>query len=351
MDQKNILIVDDNVMNRELLGDMLEALGHKTVMAETGEEALEKIGADFDLVMMDVMMPGIDGYEATRRIREQFSFRDIPIIMVTALGDKESRLKAVEAGANDFIAKPVDKTELHVRTTSMLQFKEAQDAIKRHQEDLERTVQIRTAELRRALRFLSEAHLDTIRRLSIAAEYKDEDTAAHIHRMSHYSALLAEGIGRPEDEVELIKNASPMHDIGKIGIPDSILLKPGKLDAEEWELMKKHTTIGARILKGSDNELLQAGEVITMSHHEKMDGTGYPNGLSGEDIPLWGRICAVADVFDALTSKRPYKKAFPNEKAYEILREGRGNHFDPDILDAFFDRLDDVIAIQQKYQD
>ncbi|MDA2934716.1 HD domain-containing protein, partial [Acidobacteria bacterium AH-259-D05] len=194
-----------------------------------------------------------------------------------------------------------------------------------------------------AKQLIEEAHLDTIQRLAIVAEYKDEDTAVHIRRMSRYCGVLARALNMPPKEVELILHASPMHDVGKIGIPDAVLLKPGKLDAEEWNIMKQHTIMGAQILSGSQSELIQAGQVIALSHHEKWDGSGYPNGLAKEDIPLFGRICAVADVFDALTSKRPYKDAFPNEKAYKILEEGRGKHFDEHILEVFFKRLDEVL--------
>lgn len=277
---------------------------------------------------------------------------------MTALESKIDLVRAVESGANDFISKPVGRTELRVRMTSLLKMKEAQDGIKRYQEELEKTVEKRTAVLRQALENMAkaqrkthESHLDTIHRLAVAAEYKDGNTAANIRRMSHYCAILARGLNLPPSEVELILNASIMHDVGKIGIPDAILLKPGNLTEKEFEIMKQHTIIGARILSGSPSELLQAGEVIALSHHEKWDGSGYPNGLVGESIPLWGRICAVADVFDALTSKRLYKEALPNEKVYEILREGRGIHFGPSIVDMFFERLDEVVTIQGQYRE
>jgi len=355
---KRILIVDDEKLNRELLEDLVVSFGHKPEMAEDGVEAIAKLKLDIDLVLLDVMMPGMDGFEVARRIRDNPDTSDIPIVMVTSLTSKEDRLRAVQAGANDFITKPVDKTELQVRTASLLKMKEAQDAIKRYQVELEKKVDQRTADLRFALQDMAEAqrrthkaHLDTIVRLAIAAEYKDEDTAAHIHRMSHYCSIIARGLHLPPGEVEVILHASPMHDVGKIGIADAILFKPGKLDNGEWDIMKQHTTMGGRILSGSSSDLLQAGEVIAMSHHEKWDSSGYPKGLAGEDIPLHGRICAVADVFDALTSERPYKKDFSNEKAYEILREGRGTQFDPEVLDAFFERLNDIIAIQEQYND
>jgi putative two-component system response regulator len=355
---KHILIVDDEQANRELLEAMVEALGHIPETACDGVEALVKIKLGMDLILLDVMMPGMDGFEVARRIRQDPEAADVPIIMQTALTSKEDRLRAVEAGATDFIAKPVDKTELRVRATSLLRMKAAQDAVKRHQKELEETVQKRTAALRQALaetadsqRREHQAHLDTIHRLAVAAEYKDEDTAAHIERMSRYSGMLAKHLKLAPGEVELILLASPMHDVGKIGIPDAILLKPGKLEPEEWKVMQSHSAIGARILGGSPSELLKAGEIIAMCHHEKWDGSGYPKGLAGDAIPLWGRICAVADVFDALTSRRPYKPAFPNEKAVEILKDGIGKHFDPPLVELFIKNLEEVVTIQQEYRD
>ncbi|MCK4640789.1 MAG: response regulator [Candidatus Marinimicrobia bacterium] len=356
--RKRILIVDDEELNRELLEDLIESFGHEPETACDGIEALAKLKLDIDLILMDVMMPGMDGFEVTRRIKEDHETSDIPVVMVTALTSKEDRLRAVEVGANDFITKPIDKTELRIRTASLLKMKEAQDTVKRYQAELEKKVEQRTADLRQALAEMAEsqrrtykAHLDTIHRLSIAAEYKDEDTASHIHRMSNYCAIIARGLHLSPGEVELILHASPMHDIGKIGTPDAVLLKPGKLNDDEWLIMKQHTTVGSSILSDSESELLQVGENIAKSHQEKWDGSGYPNGLAGEEIPLYGRICAVADVFDALTSKRPYKNAFSNEKALEIMKEGRGKHFDPRILDIFLEHFDNVIAIQKKYDD
>jgi len=193
--------------------------------------------------------------------------------------------------------------------------------------------------------------METIHKLSAAAEFKDEDTASHILRMSRYCAVIAKGHGLDEDQVDLILNSSPMHDIGKMGIPDAILLKPGKLTEEEWVVMRRHTGIGESILRGGSSKYLAAGAEIAISHHEKWDGTGYPNGLSGADIPLAGRICAVADVFDALTTRRPYKSAFSNEKALEIMAEGRGRHFDPDLYDVFIANYEQVLEIQRSYRD
>ncbi|MHC4781415.1 MAG: HD domain-containing phosphohydrolase [Planctomycetota bacterium] len=209
-------------------------------------------------------------------------------------------------------------------------------------------VAVKNAQLTRELR---EAHLDTIFRLSVAAEYRDLDTAGHIRRISDHSALLGASVGLAEDKVDLIRYTSPMHDVGKIGVPDAILLKPGKLTPEERAIMEQHTVIGAKILENSDAVVLKESEVVAISHHEKWDGSGYPNGLAGEDIPLEGRIVAVADVFDALSSPRCYKPAFPQEKVMSILKEGRGNHFDPGLLDAFFDSLEDHQQIRERYRE
>lgn len=352
---KRLLIVDDEAPNRDLLEALVEGLGHEPELACDGVEALAKIKLDVDLVLLDVMMPGMDGFDVARRIRQDPDYGDVPIIMVTALTGKEDRLRAVEAGANDFITKPIDKTELRIRTASLLGMKEAQDLIKRHRKELEDTVQRRTAALRQALaemaeaqRRTQEAHLDTLQRLVLAAEFKDDDTALHLQRMSRYAALLAQELNLPPGEVELIRLASPMHDVGKIGIPEHILLKPGQFTAEEMERMKQHTHIGGRLLRGSASELLKAGEIIALTHHEKWDGSGYPNGLAGEAIPLWGRISAVADVFDALTSPRPYKPAFPNDQAVRMLEEGRAKHFDPALIDLFLTHLDAVVVIQEE---
>lgn len=236
--------------------------------------------------------------------------------------------------------------------------KEAQDEIKRHRSELERTIQERTQTLRQTLREVTEARqktyeaqLETINRLALAAELKDRDTSLHIKRMSKICGILARGMGLSERDVELVERASPMHDVGKIGIPDSILLKPGKLNKKEREQMNNHSVIGARILSGSSSDLLQAGEVFALSHHEKWDGTGYPYGLSREKIPIWGRITAVADVFDALTNVRPYKKAHSNESAISRLKEDCGTHFDPDIIDVFFLNLAEILDIQNKYNE
>jgi putative two-component system response regulator len=356
--QKKILVIDDEEINRKVLTGLLHSFGHEAVDAASGQEGLARLGPDVDLILLDIMMPDMDGFAVCRSIRAREEYRDIPIIMVTALTAKEDRLLAVQAGASDFVSKPIDSTELQVRMSSQLKIKEYHDELKVYQAGLEAMVETKTRALRIAMDNLKSAqeatitaHLETLHKLSSAAEYKDEETANHITRMSHYSALMAEKLGFSGPETHLILHASPMHDIGKIGIPDSILLKPGPLTPEEWEIMKTHAAIGANILETMSSDFLEAGAVIAISHHEKWDGSGYPKGLSGEQIPLYGRICAVADVFDALTSKRPYKEPYDNDKALEIIREGRGKHFDPQVLDTFFNHLDRVLEIQQRFRD
>jgi len=301
-------------------------------------------------------MPGMDGFEVVKKIRNDMEYKDIPIIMVTGLDSREDRIQAVKVGANDFLSKPIDLMEIKVRTTSLLKMKDAQDDLKRHQKKLENIIERRTLELRKSMqdlvtaqRQLQNAHIETIHRLVVAAEFKDAGTANHIKRMSHFSAMLARLIKLPPGEVEIILQASPMHDIGKIGTPEEILLKPGKLNKPEWDLMQQHTVIGSQILIDSTSTLLQAGEIIAISHHEKWDGTGYPFGLKKEVIPLSGRICSIADVFDALTSVRPYKNAFPNDQALKIMEMGSGKHFDPELLALFTENMEEVEDIQQKY--
>ena len=296
-------------------------------------------------------MPGMDGFEVARRVRQDDKHRLLPIILVTALRETEDRVKGIEAGCDDFISKPVDKIELLARVRSLLKVKAYNDLLSNYRKELESEVTKRTEELKRAFERIKAASLDTIYRLSMASEYKDEDTGAHIKRMSRYSAAVARQIGLDESTIETILYAAPMHDLGKIGIPDVILMKPGKLDPVEWEIMKLHTVIGAKILKGSDAEFIRLGETIALSHHEKWDGSGYPNSLKGTEIPIAGRITAIADVFDALTSKRPYKEPFSVEKSLTIVREGRGSHFDPDVVDAFFAIQDEIIAIKKHYSE
>ena len=355
---ERILIVDDELINRKVLEGLLKSYGLQCISADSGPAALALLDDSIDLVLLDIMMPGMDGFMVAKAIRDMPRFADLPIVMVTALSAKEDRLRAVEAGANDFVAKPIDSTELSVRMKSLLSMKGYHDEVKGYQLHLEQMVAEKTKALRGALTELEHArlatvraHMETIHKLSAAAEYKDEDTASHIMRMSRYCAVIAEQAGLDEETVDLILNSSPMHDIGKMGIPDAILLKPGKLDDQEWEIMRRHTLMGANILGDSSSKYLETGAVIALSHHEKWDGSGYPQALAGEYIPLFGRICAVADVFDALTTKRPYKEALSNAEAIEIMTRGRGAHFDPTLFDLFLSALPTIETIQKEYRD
>jgi putative two-component system response regulator len=351
-DKPVILIVDDEPQNIELLEAYLVPQGYEIVKAANGEEALGKLSDNqIDLILLDVKMPGMDGFEVTRRVRQDDKKRLLPIILVTALRETEDRVKGIEAGCDDFLSKPVDKMELLARVRSMLKVKAYNDLMSNYQKELESEVTGRTEELKHAFEKIKAASLETIYRLSMAAEYKDKETGAHIKRMSLYSAAVTRRMGLTESTIETILYAAPMHDLGKIGIPDLILMKPAKLDPVEWEIMKQHTVIGAKILQGSDAEFIRLGETIALSHHEKWDGSGYPNSLKGIEIPITGRITAIADVFDALTSKRPYKEPFSVEKSLAIIREGRGSHFDPDVADAFFAIQDEILTIKKQYDD
>jgi putative two-component system response regulator len=351
-DKPVILVVDDQPQNIELLEAHLVPQGYEIVKAANGEEALEKLsGNQIDLILLDIMMPGMDGFEVTRRVRQDNTHRLIPIILVTALRETEDRVKGIEAGCDDFLSKPVDKMELLARVSSLLKVKAYNDLMSNYQKELESEVTGRTEELKHAFERIKAASLETIYRLSMASEYKDEDTGEHIKRMSRYCAAIARRLGLDENTIETILYAAPMHDLGKIGIPDRILVKPAKLDPVEWEIMKQHTVIGAKILKGSDAEFIRLGETIAQYHHEKWDGSGYPNSLKGREIPIAGRIAAIADVFDALTSKRPYKEPFSVEKSLAIIREARGSHFDPDVVDAFFAIQDEILTIKEQHSD
>jgi len=347
-----ILVVDDQPQNIELLEAFLVPQGYAVVSAESGAEALERLAAEaVDLVLLDVVMPGMDGFAVTRRIRQDSANPQLPIILVTALRETEDRINGIEAGCDDFISKPIDKMELLARVRSLLKVKAYNDLLANYRNELELAVSRRTEELKGALGRIKDASLETIYRLSVASEYRDEDTGAHIMRVSRYSAAIARRMGMDASTVESILYAVPMHDVGKIGIPDKILMKQGTLDSEEWETMKRHTVIGAKILEGSKAEYISIAETIALCHHEKWDGSGYPNGLKGKDIPITSRIAAIADVFDALTSKRPYKEPFGVDRALAIIDGGSGYHFDPEVVIAFSAIKDEILAIKEKYSD
>lgn len=347
-----ILVVDDEPQNVMVLDAMLESQGYEVVTAENGAKAIKSATDNPpDLILMDIMMPVMDGYEAVRILKSNEITKLIPIVMVTALTQVEDRVKALEAGADDFMIKPIDKTEVRARVKSLLKVKKYNDYMVQYNKKLEYEVNKRTQEVRLAFSKLKEASLETIIRLSRAAEYKDDDTGAHVLRMSNYAKSIALRMGYNKEMCERILNAAPMHDVGKIGIPDVILLKPGSLDDEEWKTMRRHTYMGKKILEGSDDPVIQLAEEIAYTHHEKWDGSGYPRQLKGSEIPCISAIVAIADVFDALTTKRPYKEPFSLEKSYRIIREGKGSHFNPDVVDAFFAINDEILAIKDKYND
>jgi putative two-component system response regulator len=347
-----ILVVDDQPQNIELLEALLVPQGYTVVAAQSGQEALERLAADpIDLVLLDIVMPGMDGFAVTAKIRQGRGTLFLPIILVTALRETEDRIKGIEAGCDDFISKPIDKMELLARVRSLLKVKAYNDLMANYRSELELEVTRRTEDLRQAMARIKDASLETIYRLSIASEYRDEDTGSHIMRVSRYSAAIARKMGLDGSTVESILYAAPMHDVGKIGIPDQILMKPAKLDPAEWEVMKQHTVIGAKILGGSNAEYISIAETIALCHHEKWDGSGYPHGLKGKGIPITSRVAAIADVFDALTSKRPYKEPFSVEKAFAIIDEGKGTHFDPEVVDAFFAIHDEILEIKENYSD
>ena len=307
-------------------------------------EALDRIQEkDFDLILVDYMMPEMNGIECIREIR--VGHPDIPIIMITGtVEDDALKLDALEAGATEFINKPIDIAEFRARLMNLSALRRAQLLLSDRAKLLEEEVAVAT-------RNIVEREYETLTVLGRAAEYRDPETAAHISRVAHYSRLIAEGRGEAPDTLDVLFYAAPLHDIGKIGISDTILLKPGKLTPDEFELIKSHTTIGSNIIRRSSSDYLKAGSVIAIAHHEWFDGNGYPRGIAGEEIPLYGRIVAIADVFDALTSTRPYKEPWPTERAFEHIREMSGKHFDPDLAQHFLANAEMVETIYSKFSD
>lgn len=333
-----VLIVDDNSDNLDVLSGVLRPF-YKVKAAINGELALKVASSKNkpDIILLDIMMSGMDGYEVCRQLKKNPTTAKIPVIFVTAKTEIKDEEIGFKLGAVDYITKPISAPIVLARVRAQL-------ALYNQQRELEILVKQRTKEL-------DETRLEIIQRLGCAAEYKDNETGLHVIRMSLYSKFLAEQIQANDDWVELLYNAAPMHDIGKIAIPDRVLLKPGKLDKEEWAIMQTHVESGVEILGDHDSDLMNMAREIALGHHEKYDGSGYPHGIAGEDIPLSARIVAIADVFDALTSVRPYKEAWPLDKVIALIEEESGKHFDPVLVPAFMKCLPRIIEIKDKYMD
>ena len=322
-ERARILVVDDEPANLKVIREVL-ANDYRLSFAKSGELALQLIENEPPkLILLDIMMPDMSGFEVCKVLKANPKTAHIPVIFVTALSHEQDESEGFALGAVDYITKPISPAIVRARVKNHLSLVQAEQ--------------------------LQLAHIDLIQRLGRAAEYKDTDTGEHIARMSRYSKVLALAYGMSEYEAEQLKQAAPMHDVGKIGIPDSVLLKPGRLNENEYEHMKQHALIGAKILENSTSPLLQLAHKLALEHHEKWDGTGYPYGLKGEEISIEGRIVTIADVFDALTSKRPYKKAWSVEEALDLLKDEAGKHFDPQLVDLFIGQIDSIIEIKNTY--
>lgn len=329
--QARILIVDDEDANIAFLRRTLEPEGYRHIEATTDPRDVVRLYDTFapDLILLDLRMPCLDGFAVLELLRSRVEEETyLPVVVLTSDGSSEAKHRALAGGATDFLTKPLGPTEVRLRIRNLLETRRLHLALRKHNETLEERVRERTREL-------EEARLEALERLARAAEFRDDTTGQHTQRVGRLSARLAATLGLELSMVELVRRAAPLHDLGKIGIPDAVLLKAGSLTPAEFELMKTHTTIGASILSGSGVALLQVAEEIALSHHERWDGGGYPLGLRGTEIPLSGRIVAVADVFDSLTHERPYKRHWPRARAIAEIQGQRGAQFDPDVVDAF----------------
>ncbi|OHB79938.1 MAG: hypothetical protein A2W31_17165 [Planctomycetes bacterium RBG_16_64_10] len=362
------MIVDDEPFNVMIVRKYLKQAGYQQFI--TTSESTEAIPlvrqAHPDLMLLDINMPVVDGFAILRSMRDDSRLEHIPVLILTASADSDTKLQALEAGATDFLAKPVDPSEMLLRVRNTLMIKAYQNHLEHYAERLELQVRLRTAQLEASRR-------EVIHCLARAAEYRDQDTGNHVIRMSKYVGVIARQLGMDRARVELLEEAAQLHDVGKIGVSDTILLKPGKLDRGEYALMqehceygrkiieasldanveaiKRHTEMGKSMMEISSSPVMRVAAIIAYSHHEHWDGGGYPRGLSGDNIPIEGRIAAVADVFDAVSSERPYKPPFPQQRSLEIIQQGRGTHFDPQVVDAFLARRDEVLKIQADYAD
>jgi putative two-component system response regulator len=344
-----VLIVDDEEVVLTTLQNVLEAEGYHTITAGNGLEALQQATLNApDIILMDVMMEGMNGFEVAQTLKSSSLTRLIPIIMLTGLDDRTSRLKGLYAGAEEFLIKPVDRVELIARVRNLLRIKLYSDLLTDQNRHLEHQVQQRTAQLRKS-------QLGIILALGRAAEYRDDDSGNHVRRIGHFTRILAQHLGTDKAFTDSIAAASPLHDVGKIGIADAILLKPGILTIDEWQVMQTHTTIGATILGESNWPLIRLGREIALSHHERWDGGGYPHGLKGDAIPLAARITNICDQYDTLRSPRAYRAARDHREAVYIITKGdqrtRPEHFDPQVLEAFVARTEQFRELFDQYSD
>ncbi len=345
--ESRILVVDDNPSNVLLLEALLQQEDYHNVSSTTDPTQVKPLHQEneYDLILLDIQMPRLNGFQVMEQLKELHDADDyLPVLVLTAQTDMETRLRSLDLGARDFVTKPFQHAEVLQRIHNSLEIRYLYKQQKDYSHLLEEKVNEATAELRKS-------QLDIIRCLGRAGEYRDNETGEHVIRMSKSCQALALAAGFSARRAELILYASPMHDVGKIGIPDNILLKPGKLTPEEWETMQSHAKLGADILADNESEMVQLARTIALSHHEKWDGSGYPNGLQGEDIPIEGRIAAICDVFDALTSWRPYKNAWSIDEAIEYIKDNAGSHFDPKLVPIFLEILPQVLSIREQHQD
>lgn len=367
-DTAKVMIVDDEPVNIKVVEKYLSLAGYRHFVTITDPSSVVSLALSErpDVIVLDLLMPAMSGLEILRSLRDDERLAHIPTIMLTASDNDQTRMEALERGATDFLSKPVNSAELVVRVRNALLIKAHYDHLRNYARELSHQVRRRTSEL-------AASRLELIHCLARAAEYRDNETGRHVARVGRFSGVIARQLNLDDEFVELIENAAPLHDMGKVGIPDAILLKKGKLTPDEFEIMQRHCVYGKRtcepmsfdewrtfkshtffgeiIMDAQSSPIITMAAKIALTHHEKWDGSGYPLGLAGTDIPLAGRIVAVADVFDALSTKRPYKPAFPTDRCFAIMEEQRGKHFDPTVLDAFLARRQDIIHIQMEYVD